>query len=61
MEKAKSPAAWIMQWSGKQKILYALSIVLGFCSTLGMFIGYEENFKNAVEKTKALNNHYDCA
>lgn len=126
MEKAKSPAAWIMQWAGKQKILYALSIVLtvfnvlfklipffiigdvinrlingekdlktylieiamiagsfviaeifhsvstafshkatfsvlGFCSTFGMFIGYEENFKNAVEKTKALNNHYDCA
>lgn len=50
---------FVIDW--RMALLSLVTVVLGFCSTFGMFIGYEENFKNAVEKTKALNNHYDCA
>lgn len=45
---------FIIDW--RMALLSLVTVVLGFCSTFGMFIGYEENFKNAVEKTKALNN-----
>ena len=37
-------------------LLSLVTVVLGFISTFGMFIGYEENYKTAVTKTKALNN-----
>lgn len=40
MEKEKSPAAWIMQWAGKQKILYALSIVLAVFNVLFKLIPF---------------------
>lgn len=45
---------FVIDW--RMALLSLVTVVLGFCSTFGMFIGYEENFKNAVEKTKALNN-----
>ncbi len=40
MEKEKSPAAWIMQWAGKQKILYALSIGLAVFNVLFKLIPF---------------------
>ena len=45
---------FVIDW--RMALLSLVTVVLGFCSSFGMFIGYEENFKNAVEKTKALNN-----
>lgn len=45
---------FVIDW--RMALLSLVIVVLGFCSTFGMFIGYEENFKNAVEKTKVLNN-----
>lgn len=45
---------FIIDW--RMALLSLVTVVLGFISTFGMFIGYEENYKNAVTKTKALNN-----
>ena len=45
---------FIIDW--RMALLSLVTVVLGFISTFGMFIGYEENYKTAVTKTKALNN-----
>lgn len=44
---------FIIDW--RMALLSLVTVVLGFVSTFGMFIGYEENFKNTIVKTKALN------
>ena len=34
MKKEKSSAAWIMQWAGRQKSLYSVSVVLAVLNVL---------------------------
>ena len=44
---------FVIDW--RMALITFIPMVLGFAATCGMFIGYEENFNNTVEKTKVLN------
>lgn len=44
---------FMIDW--RMALITFIPMVLGFAATCGMFIGYEENFNNTVEKTKVLN------
>ena len=40
MKKEKSSAAWIMQWAGRHKSLYAVSVVLAILNVLFKLIPF---------------------
>ena len=40
MKKEKSSAAWIMQWAGRQKSLYSVSVVLAVLNVLFKLIPF---------------------
>ena len=44
---------FIVDW--RMALLSLIPIVLGFSAMMGMFVGYEENFRNTVKCTRELN------